>query len=78
MIRCFTLLLAAMSIVTGCGQIDNSNSEKVSTPPVAKQITERMTGKTAVKTYKNTKDVLGDVEKVRDKRASELNDFKKD
>lgn len=76
--RLFILVFAVLSL-TGCSNNSSEKavpvSEKKHEDSVAKQAVDRISGKTAVDTLKNTKNVLGDVEKVRDQRANDLKNF---
>lgn len=64
-------------VLTGCSQQSNDSSPdaKKKPPSAGKQAVERMTGKTAIKSYKHTQDVLIDVEKSTKARTQTLDDF---
>ena len=69
------LIISAIAIIAlaGCGP----QSDQPIEPSVAKQVIDQATGKTAVDSYKHAKDVIGDLETIREDGASELDQFEK-
>ena len=74
--KIFISLIAAIAL-TGCSQQSSDSTDAAKKPLSAtKQVIERSTGKTAVKSFQHTKDVLGDVEKSTKARAQNVKDMK--
>jgi PBP1b-binding outer membrane lipoprotein LpoB len=75
----YLCIIAVSMLLAGCGQPTATNTETQKKKPSAtSQAVDRMSGKTAVKSYKHTKDILGDVTTTRDARHQELQKFKQD
>ncbi len=75
----YLCIIAASMLFVGCGQQNgNSTDAKKKKPSATSHVVDRISGKTAVKSYKHTKDILGDVTTTRDTRHQELQKFKQD
>lgn len=72
----FLPIIILLTIFCGCGKPTAETKKAQKKPSATQQAFERATGQTAVKAYKHTQNVLGDVKTVIDERHGDLQKLK--